>query len=185
MALLFKEHDDPRAAVDGIGEGWNARWLNAHGGERDWKTFSKTGVNDGSNTGTRDDSRSVTSAGSRRSSETGGASTSKGKPPFQTSTSTTPTSSSVRTPSTARSLSSSKTTPTSPGATRQPSASGPRCSAATTTPSNSALSMTSHTAKAVPVPITLSTSNFPTSGHYPVAPNMQWHHQHLHPPPIQ
>lgn len=42
--LLFRENDDPRAAVDGIGAGWSARWL-SQGSEWDWKTFSpKTGV---------------------------------------------------------------------------------------------------------------------------------------------
>jgi hypothetical protein len=41
--LLFRENDDPRAAVDGIGAGWSARWL-SQGNEWDWKTFSpKTG----------------------------------------------------------------------------------------------------------------------------------------------
>jgi hypothetical protein len=179
--LLFKEHDDPRAAVDGIGEGWSTRWLNARGGEWDWKTFGKSSTSDGSNAGTRDDCRSVASAESRRSSGAGGPSSGKGKPPFQTST--TPTSSSVRSPSGTRSLSSSKANSTSPGTTRQPSASGSRRSV-TTSSSSSALPMTSHTIKPVSVPITLSTSNFPTSGHYPVSPNAQRHHQHLHPPPI-
>jgi len=180
--LLFKELDDPRAAVDGIGEGWSTRWLNVRGGEWDWKTFRKTGVSDDSNTSTRDDCRSITSAESRRSSETGRASTGKGKPPFQTST--TPTSSSMRSPSGTRSSASSKTTSMSAGASRQPSASGPRRSVATTAPSTSALPMTSHSAKAVPVPVTLSTSNFVTSSHYPVSPNAQRHNQHLHPPPV-
>jgi hypothetical protein len=176
--LLFKEHDDPRAAVEGIGEGWSTRWLNARGGEWDWKTFRKSSTSDGSNTGTRDDCPSVTSAESRRSSVAGVPSASKGKPPFQTST--TPMSSSVRPPSGARSLSSSKTTSATQGATRQPSANGPRRSV-TTTPSTSALPMTSHTTKPIPVPITLSTSNFPTSSHYPVSPNAQRHHQHPQP----
>ncbi|KAF9268194.1 hypothetical protein L218DRAFT_853507 [Marasmius fiardii PR-910] len=42
--LLFKEVDDPRAAVDGVGAGWSAHWLHARGGEWDWKTFSKAGL---------------------------------------------------------------------------------------------------------------------------------------------
>jgi hypothetical protein len=37
--LLFREDDDPRSAVDGIGAGWNARWL-SQGNEWDWKTLS-------------------------------------------------------------------------------------------------------------------------------------------------
>jgi hypothetical protein len=176
--LLFKEHDDPRTAVEGVGEGWSARWLNARGGEWDWKTFRKTNVSDGSNTGTRDDCRSVTSAESRRSSNTGGPSAGKSKPPFHAGT--TPTSSSVRPPTGARCPSSSKTTPASPNTTRQPSATAPRRPATTTTPNDSALPVTSHTAKPIPVPITLSTSNIPPSSHYPVSPSGQRHHQHLH-----
>lgn len=182
--LLFKEHDDPRVAVDGVGEGWSARWLNARGGEWDWKTFRKTSVSDGSNTGTRDDCRSVTSAESRRSSNTGGISTGKVKPPFQASTSSI--SSSARPASGAKSLPSSKTTSALPGTTRQPNASAPRRSGSvtTTTPNDSALPVTSHTTKSVPVPITLSTANFPSSSHYPISPNAQRHHQHLHPSPV-
>jgi hypothetical protein len=40
--LLFREEDDPRAAVDGIGVGWSARWL-SQGNEWEWKTFTKDG----------------------------------------------------------------------------------------------------------------------------------------------
>ncbi|KAF9006518.1 hypothetical protein BDQ17DRAFT_1351883 [Cyathus striatus] len=39
--LLFKDIDDPKAAVDGVGVGWSAKWLNASDGEWDWKTFPK------------------------------------------------------------------------------------------------------------------------------------------------
>ncbi|KAJ7811130.1 hypothetical protein B0H14DRAFT_2860705, partial [Mycena olivaceomarginata] len=40
--LSFKEEDDPRLAVEGIGGGWSARWLTQQrGGEWDWKTFTK------------------------------------------------------------------------------------------------------------------------------------------------
>ncbi|KAL0567176.1 hypothetical protein V5O48_014826 [Marasmius crinis-equi] len=42
--LLFKEVDDPRAAVEGVGAGWSANWLHARGGEWDWKTFNKGGM---------------------------------------------------------------------------------------------------------------------------------------------
>ncbi|KAF7970788.1 hypothetical protein HWV62_23066 [Athelia sp. TMB] len=59
--LLFKENDDPRVAVEGVGEGWSARWLNARGGEWDWKTFMKSNFSDGSIAGGKDDARSVTS----------------------------------------------------------------------------------------------------------------------------
>ena len=37
--LLFREQDDPRAAVEGVGAGWSARWLASRNGEWDWKTL--------------------------------------------------------------------------------------------------------------------------------------------------
>ncbi|KAF8646374.1 hypothetical protein AX16_007240 [Volvariella volvacea WC 439] len=56
--LLFKEQDDPRVAVDGIGAGWSARWLNTRGSEWDWRTFRKVGSGDESVNG---ETRSATS----------------------------------------------------------------------------------------------------------------------------
>ncbi len=46
--LLFKEEDDPRSAVEGIGAGWSVRWLNTRGtaGEWDWKTFNNSAMDD-------------------------------------------------------------------------------------------------------------------------------------------
>jgi hypothetical protein len=44
--LLFKEPDDPRAAVEGVGAGWSARWLASRNGEWDWKTFYKSSTSD-------------------------------------------------------------------------------------------------------------------------------------------
>ncbi|KAF7332287.1 BTB domain-containing protein [Mycena kentingensis (nom. inval.)] len=54
--LQFKENDDPRLAVEGIGAGWSARWLSARGGEWDWKTFTKISGDEGTVT----DARSAT-----------------------------------------------------------------------------------------------------------------------------
>ncbi|KXN89519.1 hypothetical protein AN958_05681 [Leucoagaricus sp. SymC.cos] len=56
--LLFKEQDDPRVAVEGVGAGWNAKWLASRNGEWDWKTFHKSGPGDETWT----DTRSATSA---------------------------------------------------------------------------------------------------------------------------
>jgi len=46
--LLFKEEDDPRSSVEGVGAGWSVRWLSTQGtaGEWDWKTFSKNSAVD-------------------------------------------------------------------------------------------------------------------------------------------
>ncbi|KAJ2931713.1 hypothetical protein H1R20_g5502, partial [Candolleomyces eurysporus] len=41
--LSFKPQDDPRLAVEGVGAGWSARWLNSRENEWDWKTFHKSG----------------------------------------------------------------------------------------------------------------------------------------------
>ncbi|KAI0322452.1 hypothetical protein OF83DRAFT_1049301 [Amylostereum chailletii] len=75
--LLFSENDDPRVAVEGVGAGWNARWLGASGmpGEWDWKTFSKNHPIDEP----RDDIRSATSGESVHSVPDGQRSASKGK----------------------------------------------------------------------------------------------------------
>jgi hypothetical protein len=56
--LLFKEQDDPRAAVEGVGAGWSAKWLASTDREWDWKTFHKSGSSDEALT----DTRSATSA---------------------------------------------------------------------------------------------------------------------------
>ncbi|KAH9482784.1 hypothetical protein JR316_0004884 [Psilocybe cubensis] len=39
--LLFKENDDPRIAVEGVGAGWSARWLSGTQDEWDWKRFHR------------------------------------------------------------------------------------------------------------------------------------------------
>jgi len=45
--VLFKEQDDPRNAVEHIGEGWSVKWLNSTGSsEWDWKPFNKLGLHD-------------------------------------------------------------------------------------------------------------------------------------------
>ena len=37
--LLFEPNDDPRAAIEGVGPGWSAKWLNGQQDEWDWKTI--------------------------------------------------------------------------------------------------------------------------------------------------
>ncbi|KAF7967261.1 hypothetical protein HWV62_35005 [Athelia sp. TMB] len=178
--LLFKENDDPRVAVEGVGEGWSARWLNARGGEWDWKTFMKSNFSDGSIAGGKDDARSVTSGDSEPDALDGGQTRS----PIQAST--TPTSSAVRAPSMGRSTSSSKSSavPNAASASRQISMTSPRRAGAPAASSNSALSMTAPSSRPVtktaPVAITLATSNFPSPSHYPAS---QRQHPHLHPAP--
>lgn len=52
--LLFREQDDPRTAMDGIGVGWNTKWSSIRGGEWDWKVLHK-------DDSTASDTRSVAS----------------------------------------------------------------------------------------------------------------------------
>jgi hypothetical protein len=65
--LMFSEEDDPRAAVEGLGAGWSAKWLSTTGvSEWEWKTFSKSQplhIEDA-----RDDVRSAASGDSTRDS---------------------------------------------------------------------------------------------------------------------
>ena len=170
--LLFKEFDDPRVAVDGIGEGWSTRWLNARGGEWDWKTFRKTNVSDGSNAGTRDETGSVTSACSRKSSEGDVTTGNRDKQLNASTTSTSPTS---RPQPSARSVSNTK--PGFSSATRQGVAPVPRRPPTGNATNTSRVSMMAPHSNTKPAP--LSTSNFPASSHYPASPHAQ--RQHFHP----
>ncbi|KZT24606.1 hypothetical protein NEOLEDRAFT_430590 [Neolentinus lepideus HHB14362 ss-1] len=99
--LLFKESDDPRIAVDGVGAGWSAKWLSSRGGgsEWDWKTFNK---NISLDEASKDDAKSATSAESARSN--GDRRGGKGKQSMGTMTAPVA-------PSGSKSGSSSKTTP--------------------------------------------------------------------------
>ncbi len=83
--LLFKEEDDPRSAVEGIGAGWSARWLSPQGAdsEWDWKTIGKNNI--------IDDNLSAASGDSAPSLIDGRASgSSQGKPTFQGNQPSTP-----------------------------------------------------------------------------------------------
>ena len=60
--LLFKEHDNPKAAIEGVGVGWSVKWLDAKRGQDEWAwtTFStRHSGGEGLDIG---DSRSATSA---------------------------------------------------------------------------------------------------------------------------
>lgn len=57
--LAFRSEDDPRLAIEGIGAGWSAKWLNASGkGEWEWKRFTRNQLGEDP----RSDARSVASA---------------------------------------------------------------------------------------------------------------------------
>lgn len=164
--LLFKEHDDPRAAVDGVGVGWSAKWLNSRGGEWDWKTFRKGGVDESIG-----DTRSATSGESHLSTSDTRTSIGKGKG-FEPGT--TPTASVVpNSPSTSRS--SPKTGPASATtSTRQPTSSTsrrpPQASSTGSAPLN--MGSTPSVPRTKIVPISVTKTNYTPSTHsgYPISP---------------
>jgi hypothetical protein len=173
--LLFKEHDDPRVAVEGIGAGWSAKWLHPNGaGEWDWKRFGKhPTVEDLS--GSRSDVRSITSGESVRSGDAKG----KGKPQGSSGTlhTTTPSSARTRTTSAIATGSPTKVTP------RQPTTSVSRRSAASQVQQKAP----SVVGVPVPVPVTLPPApHAPSSAAstvYPLSPRATGARQHPAPDP--
>lgn len=157
--LLFKEHDDPRAAVDGIGAGWSAKWLTqnqGHRGEWDWKTFTKSGnsyVQDG-------DTKSATSGESMTTAESAiSPATAKGGKTLQAPSNASP----PRTSNApARTPTSSTTAKSSTRPTITPRR--PANNSTTTATGSMALSMSS-SARSKPIPVPLSI--------YPISPNSQ------------
>ena len=133
--LLFREQDDPRAAVEGVGAGWSARWLASRNGEWDWKTLSSSGDE------TLMDAKSATSGESRGAAMTDvSRSTSRASETFRQSAMTavvntttsgtamvkvSPSSSSSAHQRSRRPMSSTSTLPVSVGGSSSPSRSKP------------------------------------------------------------
>ncbi|KAH8094882.1 hypothetical protein BXZ70DRAFT_1001284 [Cristinia sonorae] len=183
---LFREQDDPKAAVDGVGAGWSARSLQgATGGadEWEWKAFSKQ--HDYSQDVGISDSRSIASLESRHSS----GQKAKGKTKPTSSPNTTGPNTSV---SAMRSTSNATLRqPPSPSksTSNRPSASPTRRSTSGATPSNTgnqpslavpkppspSPSPSSPRSKAATLPVSPTTSNFPLPGgpHHPLSPRQQ------------
>ena len=166
--LLFKEHDDPRAAMDGVGVGWSAKWLNSRGGEWDWKTFSKSNTDESNAM----DARSATSGESLLSNTESKRSVSKSK---TLQPSTTPTAIAASANSTASRPSPSKIAANSATTSRQPSTPTSRRTVPAP-PVGVTLSLggspsVSRT-KPIPVPVPVAPTNYPPPAHpgYPVSP---------------
>ncbi|KNZ77169.1 hypothetical protein J132_06164 [Termitomyces sp. J132] len=157
--LLFREEDDPRLAMDGVGVGWSAKWLHTRGGEWDWKTFHKDDNGAG-------DTRSVTSGDSFPSViDVGPSPNLEALSPM--STSATPTSVSS---SGSRNLSTPKASPGSSSA--RPRVSSPRrtTSSATNTTPNANASSSSRTKPVPIIPVTPAGFSSPTRPGYPISP---------------
>lgn len=158
--LLFKEEDDPRSAVEGIGAGWSVRWLGTRGtaGEWDWKTFNKGSAAD-------DDIVSAASGDSAPSLvDARGSGSSQGKSTF---TNNQPTPTGMRN-SVQRPTATSKP-PSSSTALRPTGSVAPRRGAVPENPSISttvpppALSSSSHTTP----PISIGSSHYANSAQRP------------------
>ncbi|KAJ3934548.1 MAG: hypothetical protein NXY57DRAFT_889933 [Lentinula lateritia] len=169
--LLFKEVDDPRAAVDGVGRGWSAHWLHARGSEWDWKTFPKYGPTDDH---TAADSRSAASGESLdgRRSPTGKTKIPVAQPaqirPPPSTPSVSRISTSIVSGAQKSSPSAARVSPTAPTS----SASRRVGSTSSSIPLN--MSTASVRSKHVPIPLaSVPPSNFPPASHYPVSPHSQ------------
>lgn len=149
--LLFKEPDDHRAAVEGVGAGWSAKWLVSRNGEWDWKTFYKSGTSDEGLTDTKSiaSMESVAAAAGGVSRSTSGTSD-----VFQQSAMNS-------TATTTNDSAKSHATSFSRQTQRRPSSTLP-------VPVNS-----SSNTRPKPDPVTLSTTRYSsTSKHYPLSPRI-------------
>lgn len=185
--LLFKEHDDPRAAMDGVGVGWSAKWLNSQGGEWDWKTFSKSSTDENNAI----DARSAASGESLLSGAESQRSVGKSKtlqPSAVPTAITGPVNSTSRpaqTPS--KAMSNSATT------SRQPSTPASRRTGPTPPASGITLSVSgsASVSRTKPVPVPVTPTNYAPSAHpsYPISPRSGRQNQisipdpHPHPTP--
>lgn len=189
--ILFKEHDDPRAAVDGVGTGWSARWLNADGDEWGWKTFQKGGHGE-DRTASVLDGKSVASGDSERSDSS--KNKSKGLQPCPPSGS-----SSMKTTTAPRApLSTTKSSSGSASSSRQssipvtPTTSRRVASSPGGTMPVPIVGPSSVRSKQIPIPLAMPPTNYPSSSHFPISPRTQRQRQpstmatpdpHVHPTP--
>lgn len=174
--LLFKQSDDPRGAVEGVGAGWSVKCLNDRRGEWEWKTFHKGGSSEDAG-----DNKSAASGESLPVSSAVSQSTSVKSEAYHPPASTNLV------------IGNSKTTPLktqiSPSASRQ--ASGRRTGAPNTSTSVTlnVASGSSNIPRGKPVPNLAQSSPFPSSAHYPVSPrstrdaSIPDPHPHPTPPP--
>lgn len=159
--LLFKQDDDPRTAVEGVGAGWGIRSLNDHRGEWEWKTFHKGGSSEDAG-----DNKSAASGESLPVSSAVSHSTSAKSEAYHPNVSTT-----IVTVGSNKTTSSKPTIPPTPS--RQASTSSVRRTSAPTTSSSVSLSVATggnSIPRPKPVPNLSQPNAFPSSSHYPVSP---------------
>ncbi|KAH8830411.1 hypothetical protein DL96DRAFT_1592760 [Flagelloscypha sp. PMI_526] len=156
----FKENDDPRAAVEGVGSGMSVKWLHSHGGEWDWKVLPRALAGD--------DHVSIASGESAVSG--GEAALSKEVAPFHSAVPSNPTRSATTnranplTPSKPTSSVHSNQRSTTQGAVRKGTSHGELSLAEATS---------SREAKAPTLPISIPAAKFSPQSHYPLSPRSQ------------
>ncbi|GLB34028.1 hypothetical protein LshimejAT787_0109120 [Lyophyllum shimeji] len=162
--LLFREQDDPRLAMDGVGVGWSAKWLDSRVGEWDWKTFHR-------DDGVVSDTRSVTSGESLHSSlhsaaEPKGSSTKSET--LQPNKSTNAAQASGSSSSNRTIPATAKVNPSRPGG----SVSSPRRTVSASSPGPAIAAGNPGTPRPKPIPIPVTTTNFASSSRagYPISP---------------
>ena len=185
--LLFKEHDDPRAAMDGVGVGWSAKWLNSRGGEWDWKTFNKSNTDESNAM----DARSAASGESLLSNAESKGPVGKSKT-LQTSTTPIAIAASANSTASRPSTTTSKVMANSATTSRQPSTPASRRTVPTP-PTGVTLSLNGSpsVSRTKPVPVPVTPTNYPPPAHpgYSVSPRSGRSNQvsipdpHPHPTP--
>ena len=175
--LLFKHNDDPRAAVEGVGAGWSAKWLNGQQGEWDWKTFHKGGSEDGGA-----DTRSATSADSMPVSSAVSGSTSNSDV-YNQNTVSRVSPNVTSTTGTRASPSKSTVNPSSTPRQTNPTSSRRAASSASSNPVTMSISGSSNIPKAKHISIATQSNNLPAATHYPVSPRSSRHPGNTSSPP--
>ncbi|KAI0796913.1 hypothetical protein C8Q75DRAFT_790900 [Abortiporus biennis] len=160
---LFREQDDPKAAVDGVGNGWSANSLKNSGqaDEWEWKSFHKGHGSDGPDPFNASDTKSTPSVDNSLSNTQ--TSTGKAKQPAPRSPSTT------RAPPSPKASTSTLRPPPSPSRRSSTQSNGTPNLTVPVSPLTS-----SRTTKPVPIPISPTNSSYPPGApHFPISPRQQ------------
>ncbi|TCD69884.1 hypothetical protein EIP91_005961 [Steccherinum ochraceum] len=177
---LFREHDDPKAAVDGVGAGWSARSLKSAGGadEWEWRTFSKHHDSSQDLSGISD-ARSIASLESAHSSSQKAKAKAKPTIPASPSNALSTMRSTGNTSALRQPPSPSKSTSTRPSSspTRRAStnALGNQLNLTVPSPPSPTPSPSSPRSKAATLPISPTAGSFPLAAgsHHPLSPRQQ------------
>lgn len=183
--LLFKEEDDPKAAVEGVGAGWSVKSIGNSADEWAWKSFSKSGFSD-YHSESGNDARSAASGESAVDTSRRREKSKLSAGPSQDNMRSTGATSNRPSPSTSKTSASARPPPSpTRRSTSAPSNAGNPAALTVpmTTPTSPSNSRSS--GKHVPVPISTSNTNYPTgAAHFPVSPRQQRQRSRPTPTPV-